>query len=140
MKNKLRTCIPLFLLVMVIASCVPNETTTETAIPEAKETAATEPEEAYWPTNSWRESAPDEQGMDALLLQKMLEEIDEQRLNIDSLVVVRNGYIVTEKYYSPYDQGTLHGVYSVTKSVVSALIGIAIWITSQSETLKTTMH
>lgn len=126
MKTKLRNCIPLFLLVMIIASCAHSETITETAIPEVIETAATEPEEAYWPTNSWRESAPAEQGMDGVLLQKMLEEIDEQRLNIDSLVVVRNGYIVTEKYYSPYEQDTLHGIYSVTKSVVSALIGIAI--------------
>jgi len=123
---RLRNFIPFFLLVLVIASCAPNETITKTAIPEVKETAVTEPEKAYWPTNSWQESAPVEQGMDAVLLQKMLEEIDEQRLKIDSLVVARNGYIVTEKYYSPYEQDTLHGIYSVTKSVVSALIGIAI--------------
>lgn len=71
-------------------------------------------------------AAPDEQGMDAALLQQMLDAIDEQNLNIDSVVVVHNGYIVTEKYYPPYKQDTRHDMYSITKSVVSALIGIAI--------------
>ena len=81
---RLRNCIPVFLLVMVIASCAPSETITKTAIPEIKETVVIEPEEVYWPTNSWRESAPVEQGMDGVLLQNMLGEIDEQGLNIDS--------------------------------------------------------
>ncbi|MFC1975769.1 serine hydrolase domain-containing protein [Chloroflexota bacterium] len=83
-------------------------------------------EEVYWPTEAWRVSAPEEQGMDAALLQQMLDAIDEQNLNIDSVVVVHNGYIVTEKYYSPYKQDSRHDMYSITKSVVSALIGIAI--------------
>ncbi len=83
-------------------------------------------EEAYWPTEAWRVAAPDQQGMDAALLQKILDAIGEQRLNIDSVVVVHNGYIVTEKYYPPYKQDTKHELYSITKSVVSALIGIAI--------------
>ena len=62
--------------------------------------------------------------MDPEMLEKMVEKLG--GLGIDSLVVVRNGYIVMEKYYAPYDQDTLHGVYSVTKSILSALIGIAI--------------
>jgi CubicO group peptidase (beta-lactamase class C family) len=111
---------------MIIASCASRITPKETAKPETKQTAVTEPAAAYWPTEYWRESDPVEQGMDAVLLQKMSAEIDKEGLNLDSLVVVRNGYIVTEKYYSPYEQDTLHEVYSVTKCVISALIGIAI--------------
>jgi CubicO group peptidase (beta-lactamase class C family) len=83
-------------------------------------------EEVYWPTEAWRVAAPEEQGMDAALLQQMLDAIDEQNLNIDSVVVVHNGHIVTEKYYPPYNQDTMHGLQSITKSVISALIGIAI--------------
>jgi len=94
-----------------------SNTEGDTAVPE---------EEVYWPTEAWRVAAPEEQGMDAALLQQMLDAIDEQNLNIDSVVVVHNGYIVTEKYYRPYKQDYLHDVYSITKSVVSALIGIAI--------------
>jgi len=83
-------------------------------------------EEVYWPTEAWRVAAPEELGMDAALLGQMLDAIDERNLNIDSVVVVHNGYIVTEKYYPPYKQDTLHDLHSITKSVVSALIGIAI--------------
>ena len=98
---------------------------TATQEPAAAEASSTE-EEVYWPTEAWQVAAPEEQGMDAALLQQMLDAIDEQNLNIDSVVVVHNGYIVAEKYYRPYKQDYLHDVYSITKSVVSALIGIAI--------------
>jgi CubicO group peptidase (beta-lactamase class C family) len=84
----------------------------DTALPE---------EGVYWPTEAWRVAAPDEQGMDAALLGQMLDAIDEQNLNIDSVVVVHNGYIVTEKYYSPYKQDYLHDMYSMTKSIVFVL-------------------
>jgi CubicO group peptidase (beta-lactamase class C family) len=83
-------------------------------------------EDVYWPTEAWREAAPEEQGMDAALLQEMLDAIEEQNLYIDGLVVVHNGYIVAEKYYAPYQQDSPHEMYSITKSVISALIGIAI--------------
>lgn len=89
-------------------------------------TPAASPGPAYWPTDGWRVSSPGEQGMDAALLEQMLDAIDETHLNIDSVVVVRNGYIVLEAYYPPYERDTLHEMYSVTKSIVSALVGIAV--------------
>jgi CubicO group peptidase (beta-lactamase class C family) len=92
-------------------------TAVTTALPEG---------DAYWPTEAWRVSTPEEQDMDAALLQQMLDAIDDQFLNIDSVIVVRNGYIVLEKYYSPYRQKDPHDTWSITKSVVSALVGIAI--------------
>jgi CubicO group peptidase (beta-lactamase class C family) len=105
---------------------------TATQEPAATKSSSTEgdiawlEEEVYWPTEAWRVSAPEDQGMDTALLLQMLAAIDEQYLNIDSVVVVHNGYIVTEKYYPPYKQDTLHDMYSITKSIVSALVGIAI--------------
>jgi CubicO group peptidase (beta-lactamase class C family) len=107
----------------------PTTATQEPAATESLRSAgdtALPGEEVYWPTEAWRVTAPAEQGLDAALLQQMLDAIGEQNLNTDSVVVVHNGYIVTEKYYPPYEQDTLHDTYSVTKSVVSALIGIAI--------------
>jgi CubicO group peptidase (beta-lactamase class C family) len=41
-------------------------------------------------------------------------------------VVVRHGYEVAEIYFHPFREGQRHILYSCTKSVVSALIGIAI--------------
>ncbi|MBO9596591.1 MAG: serine hydrolase, partial [Cohnella sp.] len=45
---------------------------------------------------------------------------------IDSILIVRNGYLVTE-VYAPYKTKDDHyDLYSATKSVISALVGIAI--------------
>ncbi len=82
--------------------------------------------EKYWPTDAWQISSPEEQDMDADRLEDLLGAIEEQNLNLDGLVVVRNGYIVLEAYYPPYEQDTLHEMYSITKGVISALVGIAI--------------
>jgi CubicO group peptidase (beta-lactamase class C family) len=47
---------------------------------------------------------------------------------IDSLLVIRNNHLVLEKYFSPqyYGREYRYPVRSVTKSIASALIGIAI--------------
>jgi CubicO group peptidase (beta-lactamase class C family) len=82
--------------------------------------------ESYWPTNGWRMSEPEAQGMDSALFEQMFKNIDQQRLGIDSVLVIRNGYIVAEKYYPPYTIDTQHVLYSCTKSFISALIGMAI--------------
>jgi len=80
----------------------------------------------YWPTEGWRASAPEAQGMDSLLLAGMLAEIGEQGHAIDSVSVVRHGYLVLDAYVHPYRPDEPHEIRSCTKSVVSALIGIAI--------------
>jgi CubicO group peptidase (beta-lactamase class C family) len=46
-------------------------------------------------------------------------------LNIHSLTVVRNGVIVLDAYFYPFQPETRHDVASVTKSVISLLAGIA---------------
>lgn len=47
---------------------------------------------------------------------------------MDSLVIVRHGQVVLEEYPNPvlYRQNTTHDLHSATKSVTSALIGIAL--------------
>lgn len=81
----------------------------------------------WWPTNGWRSSTPEEQGMDSAKLADMFEYINEKGLNIDSVSIVRNGYIVTDAYLNPlFKPGMKHILHSCTKSITSALIGIAI--------------
>ena len=48
------------------------------------------------------------------------------RLPIHNLQIVRNGYLVLDAYFYPYNGKTFHDTASVTKSVTSTLIGIAL--------------
>ena len=84
----------------------------------------------YYPTEEWRECAPDEVGMDAGLLTDLNDEIIrlvDMDYEIHSVLIVKDGYIVAEQYYSKYfDEETWHKIHSCTKSFTSALIGIAI--------------
>ncbi len=69
---------------------------------------------------------PEQQGIDSAQLAKMFEEINRRNLNLHSLLIVRHGYLVTEAYFPPYQAGTKHDMYSITKAVMSALVGIAL--------------
>ncbi|HET9224964.1 MAG TPA: serine hydrolase [Roseiflexaceae bacterium] len=82
--------------------------------------------ERYWPTDGWRTSPPEAQGMDPQQLAGLLQVIQQEHLNLHSLLIIRNGYIVSESYFQSYTEQTPHELYSVTKSVVATLVGIAI--------------
>ena len=82
--------------------------------------------EPYWPTQAWRTSTPEEQGMDSARLAQMLDSIRQEHLSLHSLLIIRNGYIVSETYFEPFRQESRHELYSCTKSFISTLIGIAI--------------
>lgn len=58
--------------------------------------------------------------------------------DIKSLLVGRNGILVAEEYFNGHGPDSLHDVRSVTKSVISILIGIAIdkgFITSVEQSI-----
>jgi len=80
----------------------------------------------YWPTEGWRTCTPEAQGMDSARLADMLAEIDKRGYAIDSVSIVRNGYLVLDAYVHPFGPDQKHRIHSCTKSIVSALIGIAI--------------
>ncbi len=79
----------------------------------------------YWPTDGWRTSSPEAQGVDGDLLESMLAHIDESGMDIHGLLVVRHGYIIAEAYYEPYTETTQHNLASIAKSLTSILIGMA---------------
>jgi CubicO group peptidase (beta-lactamase class C family) len=80
----------------------------------------------YWPTEEWRTVGPASVGMDARKFTDLEEMIRSQYGNINGIVIVRKGYIAFERYYNGCGPLDTHHVASVTKSVTSALTGIAI--------------
>jgi CubicO group peptidase (beta-lactamase class C family) len=64
--------------------------------------------------------------MDSVVLAGMFDYIAEQEAEVHSVLVVRNGAMVLEAYFYPYNQNREHPLASCTKSFLSALIGIAI--------------
>jgi CubicO group peptidase (beta-lactamase class C family) len=79
-----------------------------------------------FPTAGWEQAPPHEHGMQEDLIQLAHEKILKELRNIYSLLVIRHGVIVFEQYYQGHDAETLFDVRSVTKSFISALIGIAL--------------
>ncbi|MHA2300577.1 MAG: serine hydrolase domain-containing protein, partial [Candidatus Thorarchaeota archaeon] len=82
----------------------------------------------YWPTEDWRTSTPEEQGVNGSRLEDAADFIVDSGARVRSMLVIQNGYLVFERYFMPvlYDVDDTHIIYSCTKSVTSSLIGIAI--------------
>ncbi|WP_035431985.1 serine hydrolase domain-containing protein [Bacillus sp. UNC322MFChir4.1] len=76
--------------------------------------------------NDWPTADPAILGMDPEKLSALESTIKSDYNNINGIVVVRKGNIAYERYYNGYGPDDTHHVASVTKSIISALIGIAI--------------
>jgi CubicO group peptidase (beta-lactamase class C family) len=85
----------------------------------------TMPINEFWPTNGWRTSAPEEQGLDSIKLAEGLQSLQEKQVGIDSLLIIRNGYVLLNAHFYPYDGSFPHNLASVTKSFTTTLIAIA---------------
>lgn len=83
------------------------------------------PVPSYWPTQGWRSSTPEEQGVDSAKLADALLTMRERNINIHSLMIIRNGLVGVDAYFYPYDGKTVHELASVTKSIMTTLIAIA---------------
>lgn len=82
-------------------------------------------ETVYYPTTEWRTSTPEEQGIDSEALAAFIERVP--RLgDLDSLMIVRNGYVVAEVYWHPFSKELRHELHSASKSIISILVGIAL--------------
>lgn len=80
----------------------------------------------HWPTHEWKVAEPSTLGMDGECLKQMEHMIHAKYKNINGILIVRYGCIAYERYYNGFTADDKHHVASVTKSYISALIGIAI--------------
>jgi CubicO group peptidase (beta-lactamase class C family) len=94
-------------------------------IPRFSETVRPD-EPPYWPTDGWQTALPETQGVDSAQLAEAMLAWREQAIPIHSLLLIRNGYVVADATFYPYDGQSAHDVASITKSVLTTLIGIAV--------------
>lgn len=79
----------------------------------------------------WPAATPGSQGLNKAALDGILDparilNLATSLYTLRSLVVVRNGFLVEERYYAGSKVSTLRNVASITKSVSSILVGIAL--------------
>jgi len=78
----------------------------------------------YFPTSEYRAATPEAAGMDAQKLELALS-FATPTSHTEGVLVLRHGYIVGERYTAPFTRESLHESFSMAKSFVSALVGIA---------------
>ena len=87
---------------------------------------AVEPKQRdYWPTKAWEISTPQSEGMNEAKLLRAIPHLIKHNYDIRSLLVVKNGYLVFENYYAQGMPDRPATVHSVSKSIMSTLIGTA---------------
>ncbi len=87
-----------------------------------------------WPTVDWKETKPEFVGIsgDKLKLvedyafERTGDEKDRKGRRTDSLVIIRNGKIILERYARNFKKESLHLTWSVSKSIIQTLYGISI--------------
>lgn len=90
------------------------------------------------PEVEWEQVAPKESGLNSAVLEKVIVEAT-KIANLRSLLVTTNGKLVVEEYYNRKEDPRPQHLQSVTKSITSLLIGIAIdkgFIKSENEVIK----
>lgn len=107
----------IFLFVGCSSTAVNNDKTDTTDTADTADISTVE---------TWKTSTPQEQGIEDSYLSDADRRINENFPNIYSVLILRNGCLVYEKYYQGMDANSDNQIYSVTKSVMSALTGIAI--------------
>jgi CubicO group peptidase (beta-lactamase class C family) len=75
--------------------------------------------------DGWQNSTPEEQGLDPMLVAQLYHNAEELE-TLYGLLVVKNGHLIAEKYLNQGSVGQKARVQSATKSVLSALVGIAL--------------
>jgi len=116
--------IVLFLAITWIMSLTPS--------PNFNPAVYTPQRPSVWPTRGFQISAPEKQGMDSRKLIQIAEFHQKAHkrnpdVSVDSISIYRHGVNVANFVFNPlYTKDELHVIHSVTKSIMSALIGIAV--------------
>jgi CubicO group peptidase (beta-lactamase class C family) len=73
----------------------------------------------------WPRSSPAEQNMDETILSNAYLQAEQSGF-VNSLLIVRNGFLLSENYFRGFEADDAQDVMSVSKSFISALVGLAL--------------
>ncbi|MCA9213202.1 MAG: serine hydrolase [Planctomycetales bacterium] len=71
-------------------------------------------------------NTPESQGVSSTALLELTNALDEQFDGIHSLMIARNGSVIAEGWWTPYDAEHKHVLYSLSKSFTSTAVGFAV--------------
>ncbi|QDV32598.1 serine hydrolase domain-containing protein [Tautonia plasticadhaerens] len=71
-------------------------------------------------------SSPEDQGIPPSAILEFVERAERRIDALHSVMVVRHGHVVAEGWWAPYDPGTPHELYSLSKSFTSTAVGLAV--------------
>jgi len=108
----LSVSIAIITVVLILSSCMENP----------NEGISYQPLEL---NDGWKISTPEKEGVDSYRLKSVYESAEKLK-NIYSLIVVKNGFLIGERYFNGRGPLEAHPTASVTKSMISALAGIAL--------------
>ncbi|MBV7338082.1 beta-lactamase family protein [Chloroflexi bacterium TSY] len=76
--------------------------------------------------NQLPRSTPEAQGMSSFAISTFVKAVEQQNIELHSMMLVRHGHVVAEGWWSPYSPERIHLLYSLSKSFTSTAIGLAI--------------
>ncbi len=71
-------------------------------------------------------STPEEQGIDSSKILSFLDSLDQHQIEFHSFMLLRNGTVAAEAWWSPYRKDLPHMLFSLSKSFTSTAIGLAV--------------
>ncbi|MBP1966642.1 serine hydrolase domain-containing protein [Paenibacillus aceris] len=71
-------------------------------------------------------SKPEAQGLSSSAIVEFLEAVRTKNLELHSFMLLRNGFVISEGWWSPYEAELPHLLFSLSKSFTSTAIGLAV--------------
>ena len=126
-----QTCVTIVLILVhlsvLLSACTPTtrkplaSSPTTTIRPTSAEESAN-----LRPTEGWPTATPEAVGMDSQVLAELITTLHETDSGVNAVLIVRHGAIAMEAYFAPFAADNRQTLFSCTKSVISALVGIAL--------------
>ncbi|GCE23256.1 serine hydrolase domain-containing protein [Dictyobacter kobayashii] len=79
-----------------------------------------------WPTHGFPALPPQELGMNQHILAALDRYAEREETRFRAILIVRHGHLAFEKYYRGQQLSDYHRIASATKSIISALVGVAL--------------